>query len=140
MDACSRSPNALAKAPEPPTGKAGRRAAWKFGWHAETRAAWWLRFKGYSILARRLRTPAGELDLIAKRGRVLAFVEVKARGEFGMAAEAVSVRQRQRIARAAETFVASHPRHQNEMMRFDVVLVAPGRWPHHLADAWRPDI
>lgn len=117
-----------------------QQAAWRFGWRAEILAAWWLRFKGHAIIARRYRSPAGELDLIARRGSLLIFVEVKARRDYQTAAESISRRQQQRIARAAESFVAHHPRHQNATIRFDVVLIAPGHRPQHIADAWRPEI
>lgn len=114
------------------------RAAHAAGLRAEAMAAWMLRLKGYSILARRMKTRAGEIDLVARRGRVLAFVEVKARGDLDAAAEALLARQRARLVRAAELFVAARPALAGHDMRFDLVQVAPGRWPRHLADAWRP--
>lgn len=116
-----------------------RRAAERRGRGAEAAAAWLLRLKGYRILARHLRTPVGEIDLIARRGRVLALIEVKTRATRDQAAAAVSPRQRQRIARAAQAFLARRPDLAELDLRFDALLLAPGRWPHHLVDAWRPD-
>jgi len=105
---------------------------------AEHLAAWWLRFKGYRILARGFRVAVGEIDLIARRGRVLALIEVKARPSLAEARAAITPRQRARIARAAEAFVQRHPRLATLDLRFDVVLLAPGHRPRHLPDAWRP--
>ena len=114
-----------------------RRKAYGRGRRAETLAAWWLRLKGYRILARGFRVAAGEIDLIARRGRLIALVEVKARPSLEQAGAAILPRQRQRIARAAEVFLQRHPKLAGLSLRFDVVLLAPGRWPRHLANAWR---
>lgn len=115
-----------------------RRAAERLGHGAEARALWWLRLKGYRTVARRFRCAAGEIDLIVRRGRALAFVEVKARADAAAAAEAVSPRQRQRILRAAEVFLQRRPELAELEQRFDAVLIAPGHRPRHLPDAWRP--
>lgn len=115
-----------------------RRAAYGAGRSAEALAAWWLRLKGYRILARDLRLPGGELDLVARRGRVLAVVEVKRRASLETAAEAITARQRQRIARAAAAWLARRPDLAGLEVRFDALLLAPGRVPRHLPDAWRP--
>ncbi|HUD50228.1 YraN family protein [Parvibaculum sp.] len=114
------------------------RLAHASGLRAEALAALMLQLKGYRILARRMKTRAGEIDLVAKRGRLLVFVEVKARADMLAAADALAMRQRLRLARAAELFVSTRPALGHLDMRFDVVLVAPRRWPRHLADAWRP--
>ena len=114
-----------------------RQAAWVFGRRAETLAAWWLRFKGYRILARDFRTALGEIDLVARRGGVLALVEVKARPSLAEAAEAIGHNQRRRIGRAANAFLQRHPRLCTLALRFDAVLIVPGHWPHHIPDAWR---
>jgi len=114
-----------------------RQAAQRRGLRAETLAAWWLRLKGYRILARHLRLGVGEIDLVARRGRVLALVEVKRRESLAAAAESVLPRQRQRIARAAEAFLAGRPDLGGLAVRFDVVLLAPGRLPRHIEQAWR---
>jgi len=113
-----------------------REEAEKRGRRAETLAVWYLRLKGYRILSRRYRTPVGEIDLIARRAGLLAFIEVKARTTHSEAAHSVSRRQQQRIGRAAEHFLAEHPALQNLNSRFDAILVAPHSWPHHLKGAW----
>ena len=116
-----------------------RRRAWLRGRRGEGLAAWWLRLKGYRLLARNFRSGAGEIDLIARRGPVLAMVEVKARGNLVTASEALGTRQRARIVRAAEAFLQQRPHLANLSIRFDVMLIVPGRRPRHLLDAWRPD-
>lgn len=114
-----------------------RRRAERRGHWAERLGLWHLRFRGYRVLARRFRVPSGEIDLIVRRGQVLAAIEVKARADFATAGEAVTERQRRRIARALEHFLLIHPELARLVLRFDVMLVAPGRWPRHLVDAWR---
>ena len=113
-----------------------RRRAYGRGRRAEALAAWWLRLKGYRIVARGFRVPAGEIDLIARRGRVLAHVEVKARPSLEEAREALTPRQRRRIERAAEAFLQRRPDLAGLDQRFDVVLLAPRRRPYHLENAW----
>jgi len=113
-----------------------RRAAFRRGLSAESRAALLLLLKGYRILARRWQSPVGEIDIVARRRRVLVFVEVKARGKLDDAAEAVTDRQRRRTAAAAEAWLAAHPRQAYAEIRFDAVLVLPRRWPRHLAAAF----
>lgn len=113
------------------------------GKRAESLAAWWLRLKGYAILAQGRRcgrgTGAGEIDIIARRGRVIAFVEVKARASLDDAAQAISPAQRRRIGRAAAAFMAANPRLGGCCPRFDAILFAPGKLPRHISDAWRMD-
>jgi putative endonuclease len=109
-----------------------RRGLW-----AETLCLWALRLKGYRILARRYRSPVGEIDLIVRRGSIIAAVEVKARADTARASEALLWRQRARIIRALENFLAIHPHLRDSSLRFDVMLVAPGLWPRHIRDAWR---
>ena len=108
------------------------------GRRAETWAAWSLRLRGYRVLARRFRTPVGEIDLIVRRGVCLAFVDVKARASAEEALWSLGERQRARIARAAEAFLKRHPQHAGCTLRFDLVVVTPWRPPRLLADAWRP--
>lgn len=108
------------------------------GLRAEMLASLLLRFKLYRILARRLKTKAGEIDLVARRGRTLVFVEVKTRQDPEIAAGSIAPHQQSRLARAASLFVARNPQWQDFDIRFDVVLVCPGRLPQHLPDAWRP--
>jgi putative endonuclease len=113
-----------------------RKDAEKRGRRGEAFAALLLRCKGYRILGRRVKTRLGEIDLIAKSPTgVVCFVEVKTRPDTGAAAEAIGPRQRLRIARAAELYLAGRP----SPARFDVVTVVPGRLPRHWRDAWRPD-
>jgi len=115
---------------------AHRRVAFRFGLSAESRAAALLIAKGYRILARRFRTPMGEIDIVALRRGVLVFVEVKARGNFDAAEEAIGKRQQGRIIAAAQLWLAGHPEDILRDMRFDVVLVVPGRLPRHLQAAF----
>lgn len=115
-----------------------RRAAYRRGLGAEARAALLLRVKGYRIVARGYRCPAGEIDIVARRGAVLVAVEVKARATQTAAAEAIDPRQRNRIERALGVFLAHNPAHAGCDIRFDAILLSPRRWPRHIADAWRP--
>ena len=117
-------------------GTARKRAAERRGRLAELAAVLLLTLKGYRVLARRVRTPVGELDLIARRGRVLAVVSVKARGAERAAAEAVTLGQRRRIARAAAWWLARRPAFGDHVLRFDAVLAAPRRLPRHVAGAF----
>jgi putative endonuclease len=113
-----------------------RQRAYRLGQVAEWRAVWRLRFAGYSILARRYKTKLGEIDIVARRGGVLAFVEVKARADMPTASDSLAGRQFARVARAASLFVARHPHYAAHSLRFDAVLVT-GLWPRHLPDVWR---
>ena len=115
---------------------ARRRAALRRGRWAERLAALWLIAKGYRILARNQRTPFGEIDLVARRGRVVALVEVKTRTTPAAAREALRPMQQQRIARAGAWYVARRPPLQGFDVRCDLVVVAAWRRPVHLADAW----
>ena len=107
------------------------------GRRAERIAAWRLRLAGYRVLACRYRTPVGEIDLIAQRGRRLVMVEVKARPTEASARQAVPERQRRRIEMAARRFLAANPRYRGHAVRFDVIAVVPGRLPIVIPDAWR---
>jgi len=102
-------------------------------------SAWWLRLKGYRILAQRFKTPVGEIDLIAKRASTIAATEVKVRPSAAAAMGSVLARQRQRqrIARAALVFMQNRPEFPEYHMRLDLILLTPGRLPHHISDAWR---
>jgi putative endonuclease len=116
---------------------ADKRRAWHYGRTAESLCAWWLRLHGYHIIARRYRAPVGEIDLIARRGRTLAFVEVKARDDHAI--EVLQRRQRRRIARAAEAFLQRRPALAGLDLRFDLMVLGRRRLPRHLAGAWRID-
>jgi putative endonuclease len=113
-----------------------RRAAEVGGRQAEALAAWFLRAKLYRVLARRYRTPSGEIDLIVRRGRVIAFVEVKRRGSEAEALEAVTLPARRRIVKAAGLWLAAHPDAARFDRRFDIVVARPGRLPRHLVAAF----
>ena len=124
-------PPKLAKVAAP-----GRVAAFRTGLSAEARAAAWLMAKGYRILARRFRTPHGEIDLVARKRDLVAFIEVKARASLDDAAYAVTPRQQARIIAAAEAWLMAHPEHAELELRFDAVLIAPRRLPRHLLAAF----
>ena len=113
-----------------------RLAAFRTGISAETRAAAYLIAKRYRILARRFRTPFGEIDLVARRGNLVVFVEVKARSSLDEAAYAVTTRQQRRIIDAAQAWLVAHPEHAEFELRFDVMLIAPWRLPRHLLAAF----
>jgi putative endonuclease len=112
-----------------------RRRAEKGGRRAEAIAAWWLRLKGYAILARRVRTPVGEVDLVVRRGRTLAFVEVKARSSADGAATALDDYRLRRVAAAAEALLPRFARAGDDI-RIDALFVIPFRLPRHLANVW----
>ncbi len=95
-----------------------------------------LRLKGYQILAARYRTPLGEIDIVAARGNVIAIVEVKARSSRDRAAAALSPQQQARLQRAAQYLLARRPELMHAILRFDLMLVAPRRWPEHIPSAW----
>jgi putative endonuclease len=118
---------------------AARRRAFRRGHSAELLCLWHLRLRGYRILARRFRVKSGEIDLVARRGRVLAAIEVKARDSIAAASGSISHQQRRRIARALAHFIATRPDLAGLTLRFDVMLVAPGRLPQHIADAWQEE-
>jgi putative endonuclease len=113
-----------------------RVAAFRTGLSAEGRAAAYLMLKGYRILARRFRSPYGEIDIVARRRNLLAFVEVKARASLDEAAYAVTPRQQQRIIEAAQAWLMAHPEHADFDLRFDAMLIAPRRLPRHLLAAF----
>jgi putative endonuclease len=120
-----------------------RQAAQRRGKGAERIAELWLRLKGYGILAQGLKSGrgsgAGEVDLVAKRGGLVAFVEVKNRASLDQAIESVTPFQKKRIWRGAEAFLARRPDLAGCSIRFDVILVTPWHWPRHIPDAWRID-
>ncbi len=113
-----------------------RRKAEKRGRGAEGLAAWWLRLHGWRILARRARVPGGEVDLIARRGRTLAFVEVKARASEDAAAFALDAWRLRRVVVAAERLAPRFMRDGDDV-RIDAIFIVPRRLPRHLADIWQ---
>lgn len=113
-----------------------RQVAFRTGISAESRAAALLIAKGFRILARRWRNPAGEIDIVARRRSLLVFVEVKARERLDDAAWSVTGRQRARIVAAAEAWLATYPDDRIRDIRFDAMLVAPGRIPQHIPAAF----
>lgn len=113
-----------------------RVAAFRLGISAESRAAFFLMAKAYRIVARRWKTPFGEIDIVARRRHTLVFVEVKARANADEAVEAVTERNRQRIIKAAEMWLAHHPGDGKGDIRFDVIAVTPGKMPRHIPNAF----
>lgn len=115
--------------------KAARRAAESRGRRGERLAAWYLRLKGWRILAERVRTPVGEVDLVARRGNLIAFVEVKTRGSTAELDFAIDSRRLTRVAAAAEVLAPQFAA-AGEDIRIDVILIAPGTRPRHIENAW----
>ena len=111
------------------------KAAESAGRRAEATAAWWLRLHGWRILAERVKTPRGEVDLVAKRGKTVAFVEVKARKTEKALAEAIDEYRLRRVAAAANILAPKYAGN-GEDVRIDVMLLAPWRLPHHLPNVW----
>ena len=113
-----------------------RQEAEQRGRGAETIACWYLRMHGWRILARRARVPGGEVDIVARRGRTLAFVEVKARGTEDAAAFALDEWRLKRVAVAAERLL---PRYMDgvDEVRIDAIFIVPFRWPKHLPNVWQ---
>jgi putative endonuclease len=112
-----------------------RQIAERDGRRGETLAAWWLRLKGWSILGRRIRTPVGEVDIVARRGRIVAFVEVKARRRAADSSLSLDHFRLRRVAAAAEALAPRYLRPGDDM-RIDAVFVMPRRLPRHLPNVW----
>src|SRR3954451_121606 len=125
--------------PQPNRQPTDRQRARRRGDLAEFLCRVHLRMHGWRIVARDWRCPAGEIDIIARRGQVLAIIDVKTRATVADAVSSVAPRQRRRIARAAASFLAARPELAGSSVRFDVMLVAPRRIPRHLPGAWRAD-
>ena len=113
-----------------------KKTAYRFGVFAEHLSCWRLRLAGYRILQRGYRAATGEIDIIARRGKILAFIEVKARGDRVDAAHALGAAQRRRIERTAAAYLAGHREFSSFDARFDLIVVCPWRWPEHLRGAW----
>lgn len=114
-----------------------RRRAERHGRRGEGLASWYLRLKGWRILDRRVRNPRGEIDLVAKRGNTVAFVEVKWRRNSNDLDHAIDAYRLRRVAAAAEAAAHNYAK-SGEGVRIDAILVAPWRWPRHIANAWQP--
>lgn len=114
-----------------------RQKAEQQGREGETRAALWLQAKGWRILAKRVKTPRGEIDLIAKRAGLVAFVEVKWRRKASDLDHAIDAHRLSRVAAAVEC-VAHEYAAEGEDIRVDVILLAPSTLPRHIANAWQP--
>lgn len=114
-----------------------RERAERHGRRGEVWAAWYLRLTGWHILAQRVKTPRGEVDLVARRGRTVCFVEVKWRRDAAELGQAIDTYRLRRVASAAEALV---PRFagKGEDVRIDVLLLAPWCWPRRVANAWQP--
>jgi putative endonuclease len=113
--------------------RARRRGLW-----AESLAVAYLRLKGYRIIERNWRSKLGEIDVLVRKGNVLALVEVKTRGEAGLARGAVLGPQQRRLGRALGHYLKTRPELAELDIRCDVVAFAKLGWPVHLQDAWRP--
>ncbi len=118
--------------------KKTRKKAYKYGLVAEFVAVWWLRFKGYRILARRYKTHLGEVDIIASRRDSLVAVEVKARRRGYDLWDVVTERQLQRILKAAMLFVAKNPKFASFTVRLDLIIICPWSCPRHMQNYWYP--
>jgi len=113
-----------------------REAAEKRGRGAETLACWYLRLQGWRILARRARVPGGEVDIVARRRRTLAFIEVKSRSTEDAAAMSLDNYRLRRVATAAERLAPRYMRDGDDV-RIDALFIVPRRWPRHLANVWQ---
>ncbi len=113
-----------------------RRAAYAYGLRAETVATLWLRARLYKILARNFRAHGGEIDIVARRGRTIVFVEVKARGALDDAIIAITPQKQRRFSLAAGRWVAANPWAMSYTLRADAIFLAPGRLPRHLENAF----
>jgi len=122
-----------------------KQKAYLWGQGAEWLCMLMLTLKGYRILAHRFKCKSGEIDLIAQKGNMICFVEVKARQTINDALSAVSTQQKKRIIKAAEWYLAKNSQafggeNANNSYRFDMMAVEPWAWPTHVKDAWQMDV
>lgn len=103
---------------------------------AELKAKFYLRSCGYIILTERFKTPLGEIDIVAKKGNTVVFVEVKLRRTLDDAAEAVHAKNQSRVRNAAELYLQKYPEYNGCELRFDALVMAPRAWPRHIENAW----
>jgi len=108
----------------------------KRGRRAETIAAWYLRLQGYRIVEMRFRTKQGEIDIITRKGDLVAMVEVKARQNLMQAVDAVTHAAQRRIINAGDTWLAKQVDFAKLSIRYDIIAIVPGKWPHHIKGAW----
>ncbi len=124
----------------PPSGSKtpskARVKAYQAGHRGEFLAAWFLRFKLYRIVERRFKTPLGEIDLVAERWGTTVFVEVKARSSAASEMETLEAVNQRRIVQAAHYWLSRNPAKAGSNLRFDVIFLAPGRWPRHIVHAF----
>ncbi len=114
-----------------------RAEAERRGRRGETLAVWWLRLTGWRVLAQRVKLGVGEVDIVARRGRTVAFVEVKWRRDAAARDSALDAHRLRRVARAAEAIAAKYTKPGDDI-RIDAILLAPGHWPRHMANVWQP--
>lgn len=114
-----------------------REAAEKLGRWGERRVALLLRLSGWRILATRVKTPMGEVDLIARKGKLVAFIEVKTRRTAAQLDTAIDEYRLRRVAAATNAIAATYVK-RDDAIRIDIFLVAPGRWPRRIENAWMP--
>lgn len=114
-----------------------RAEAERQGRRGETLALWWLRLRGWRILAQRVKVKVGEVDIVARKGRTVAFVEVKWRRDAALLGQAIDAHRLRRVARAAEMLLPRYARAGDDV-RIDVILVAPRTWPRRIINAWQP--
>ncbi len=113
-----------------------RQKAQRLGHRGEFFAAWALRLKGYRILETRYRTKQGEVDIIARKGNLVAMVEVKARRSVEDAINAVNYPSQRRIAATGDIWLSNQSDFAQLSIRYDIIAIVPGKWPHHIEDAW----
>lgn len=113
-----------------------KKSSYHKGLLAEFKAKSYLRFQGFRILTERFKTPVGEIDLIAKKGNLIIFAEVKLRGTVEAAAEAIHTKNQSRVRSAAELYLQKYPEYNECELRFDALIMAPGAWPEHIPDAF----
>ena len=112
------------------------KTSYQKGLRAEAVAGWYLRLKGYCVLEERWKTPLGEIDLIVRRGRRLAFVEVKLRKTIAAAVDSIHSRNRNRVVRSAKLYLQKHPEYTGWELGFDALVMAPYAWPRYIQNAW----
>ena len=109
---------------------------WQKGWNAEEACKVYLEQQGYTIIAHRLRTPAGEIDIVAAQDSTLIIIEVKARKDIATALESISPKQRRRIEQATLYFLSENPDYQHHDIRIDCMVALDGQPPYHMQNAW----